>query len=205
MTYEAPLVRRADSVGKLRRLALMPLEIINKGKYDSPKDQVAAAQSYEDICANFLTRDKGYEIARVRDADGKWQNDLLDKSENSSIQELYREWHKEKAEKHTASVIQKIGRALNVDGVLVVRITERKMSLAEGGLWACLNIALLNIPLFYLMISADKGAWIYETATGRLVWYEERSAIADERSPITVSLSSLFRDMENAVPRQLIK
>jgi hypothetical protein len=203
VTYKATPYRSADSVGKLRRLVLMPVKIKSyKGKYVSVKDQEAAALSYEDACANFLTEKKGYEIVVVRDTDGKWRRGLFEDSGYDNIQDLYQKWHEEKAEKHTASVIQKIGGALNVDGVLVIRIKERK---PWGGIEGILNIALMNLPLFYNIVSPNIGAWIYETATGRLVWREEHSIFGSEITTARASLISLFADLENAVPRQLIK
>jgi hypothetical protein len=202
-TYKAASYRSADSVGKLRRLALMPVEIKSyKGKYVSVKDEAAAALSYEDACAHFLTGKKGYEIVVVRDKDGKWRSGLFENSGYGTIQDLYQKWHKETVEKNTAPDIQKIGHALNVDGVLVLRIKERKPWGVTAGI---LNIALMNIPLFYNMASPNIGAWIYETATGRLVWREEHSTFGSETIPATDSLTNLFADMENAVPRQLIK
>jgi hypothetical protein len=210
VTYKDSPYRAADSVGKLRRLALMPVEIKSyAAKYAYEKEQEAAqeaaALSYEDACARLLSEKKGYEIVVVMDADGKWQSSLFENSGYNNIQDLYQKWHKETAEKHTTSVIQNIGRALNVDGVLVIRIKERKpWGVTEG----TLNIALVNIPLFYSIASPDLGAWIYETATGRRVWREEHS-IGNEAgvgtTTVTVSLISLFADLENAVPHQLIK
>lgn len=202
VTYKSKPYRSADSLGKLRRLALMPVEIKSyRDKYVSVKDHAAAAVSYEDACANFLTEKKGYEIVVARNADEKWRSGLFEDSGYNNIQDLYQKWHKEAADMQASSVIQKIGGALNVDGVLVIRIKERKpWGLTEG----LLNIALINIPLFYNVASPNIGAWIYETATGRLVWREERSIFGNEAATATDSLISLFADLENAVPRQLI-
>ncbi len=202
VTYKATPYRSADSVGNLRRLVLMPVKIkAYKGKYDSAKDQKAAALSYKNACAHFLTEKKGYEIVVVSDTDGKWRSSLFENSGYDNIQDLYQKWHKEKAEKHTASVIQKIGGALNVDGVLVIRTKERK---PWGAIEGILNITLMNIPLFYSLASPDIGAWIYETAKGRLVWREEHSTFGIETTRAS-DLIRLFADLENAVPRQLIK
>jgi len=203
VTYEGTQYRKASSVGHLRRLAIMPVEIKPyKGKYSSTKDQEAAELSYENACIKFLTEKKGYEIVAVRDAEEKWRSELLSDSRYSSIRDLYQKWHQEIGKGDATSVIQKIGRALNADGVLVVRLKERK---PWGGLDGILNIALMDIPLFYRLISPDIGAWIYETATGRLVWSEEHSIFGGDPSKVSNSLISLFAELENAVPRQLIK
>ena len=153
-----------------------------------------------------MNNKKGYEIVVVRNEDGRWRSVLFEGAGFNHIQELYQKWNKEKVEKHTTSIIQKIGGALNVDGVLVIRIKERK---PWGTIDTLLNLTLMNIPLFYNLASPDIGAWIYETSTGRLVWSEEHSIFGNETAPtpipITESLIDLFVDMENAVPYQLTK
>lgn|GEM_PF-1129924 len=204
VTYEATQYREANSVGNLRRLAVMPVELKPyKGKYSCEKDQEAAALNYENACIKFLTEKKGYEIVVVRDSEEKWRSELLSDARYSSIKDLCQMWHKEIAKGNTVSVIQKIGRALNVDGVLVVQIKERK---PWGVADALLNLALLDIPLFYNIASPEVSAWIYETATGRLIWREERSiVITGNESVNTDSLISIFEELENALPRQLIK
>jgi hypothetical protein len=202
VTYNTAQYRGEASVGKLRCLALMPVEIKSyKGKYISLKEQEATAQSYGDACGNFLINEKGYEIVVVRDIDGKWQNDLIEKSGYDNIQDLYKKWHKKSGEKHAVSDIHKIGQALNVDGVLVIQIKERK---PWGITQALLNIALMNIPLFYKIGSPTIGTWIYETTTGRVVWSQEYSDI-DQEDEVSFSYIKLFADLENAVPRQLIE
>lgn len=204
VTYETPLYRSADSVGILRRLALLPMEIksYKGGKYEAANDQEAAALIYEGACANFLTEKKGYEIVVVRDADKKWRSELLKNSGYDNIQDLYQEWRQGTAEKHTAMVIQKLGRALNVDGVLVIWVKQEKpWGLTEG----ILNIVLIDIPLFYHMASPDIGAWIYETSTGRLVWREEYSLFDVVDTITTDSVINLFTDLQNAIPQQLLK
>lgn len=201
LTYEAPQYRSVNSIGNLRRLALMPIEITYyKGKYDSAKEQLTVALSYEVACANYLTNDKGYEIVVLREVDEKCRNGLLENVECICNQELYQKWGKMTAKKKTASVIQEIGRMLNVDGIIVIWIEEQKPWTWE----AVLNIALMNIPLIYEIISPNIGAWIYETATGQLVWSEKHSIEPGVSSNLE-NLVNLFADLENAVPRQLIK
>lgn len=206
VTYKDTPYRAANSIGKLRRLAVMPIEIESyNGKYASEKEQEAAALSYQETVAKFMIEKKGYEIVVVRDEDGKWQDDLLGTPGHDNIKDLYQKWHKEPADKHTTSVIQKVGRALHIDGVLVIRIKERK---PWGVTEMILNIALLDIPLFYAIASPNIGAWIYEVSTGRLVWREEHSAdtaIFGLPGTTTDFLISLFANLENAVPHQLIK
>ncbi len=214
VTYELPQYRSASSVGNLRRLALMPIELASyKGKYDSEKDQLTAALSYENACASFLTDKKGYEIVVLRDVDEKCRNGLLEDVECICNQDLYQKWKKTTAKKKTASAIQEIGRALNVDGILVIwdkgrealRVQEEDWELWRKGLWAVLNVALGFTPIYYYEMTPDIGAGIYETATGQLVWREAHSISASGFSSASGRLVNLFTDLENAVPRQLIK
>ncbi len=93
---------------------------------------------------------------------------------------------------------------LNVDGILVIWIKERRVNEGKWGLrGALLNLALMNSPLFYHIVTPDSGASIYETTTGQTVWREAYSVAP--ASTFCVSLVDLFTDLENAVPRQLIK
>jgi hypothetical protein len=190
----------------------MPIELKSyKGKYDSEKDQLAVALIYENRCANYLATKKGYEIVILRDLDEKCRNGLLKNVEYICNQELYQKWKKTTAKKKTASIIQEIGRALNVDGILVIWIKERRFPEESGQEWwrtslyAGLNVALLMTPIWYSQFAPDVGAWIYETATGQLVWREAHSPSADMGPNASDRLVNLFTDLENAVPRQLIK
>ncbi len=63
--------------------------------------------------------------------------------------------------------------------------------------------------LSYNICAPDIGASIYETDTGKLVWRESHSVVAGDPTilspPASDYLVDLFADLENAVPRQLIK
>ncbi len=206
-TYKETPYRSAESVGNLRRLALMPIEIESQKRGEgSAENEAAAAASYEDACVTFLTEKKGYEIVVFRQADGALQEGVLADSGYSNIQEFSRKMREGAEDARRAELIHRIDAALHVDGLLVVRIKERKpWGTAEG----LLNIALLNVPLFYTIASPNIGAWIYETATGRLVWRLEYSSAASssygERMTAAESVFRLFADLDNAVPRQLIQ
>jgi hypothetical protein len=197
LTYTATLDRRPDSTGKLRRLALMPVELEPySGEYASKKDEEAGGFRYQDACAGYLTEKKGYQVVVVRD----------------TVQDWYREWKKDEGEDHAPRVVQEVSRALNVDGVVVVRIKGRK---PWGTLEGLMNIALINIPLFYRIGTTNIGAWIYEGASGRVVWQHEVSDIsgtngdaattAATTNTTTAFLIGLFTNLENAVPRQLVE
>lgn len=100
-------------------------------------------------------------------------------------------------------MVQEIGRVMKVDGLVVIRYKERRQWNAFDGI---LNIALMNIPLFYRFSAANMGAWIFETNSGRMVWRTEQAGDfgMHEGSPGS-ELNILFYNMENAVPLQLIE
>ncbi len=203
-TYKAGAHRSADSVGRLRRLAVMPVELKSyEGKYATAQDRAAAARGHQEDCARFLTDEKGYEVVIVADGDGKWTAGLFaEGGQGEEMEDLYKRWREETADGHTPSVVQRIGGALRVDGVVVVEIKEPKpWGVAEG----LLNLALVNIPLFYSIAAPDIGAWIYETATGRLVWRRERSSFGEKGVSHVPRVTELFTDLDNAVPRHLTK
>ncbi len=204
VTYEAPQYRSDSSIGNLRRMALMPIEITSyKGKYDSKKEQLTAARSYEDECANYLASNKGYEIVVLRDTGERCQSGLVENVEYICNKELYEKWKRTTKKKKTVTTIREIGRAINVDSILVIWIKERRINEGNWGWIGCLNVFLMNIPLFYHIIAPDVGASIYETVTGQPVWSEAHS-LAGEMGTSDF-LVDIFADLENAVPRLLIK
>ena len=81
--------------------------------------------------------------------------------------------------------MQEIGRELNVDGVLIIWIKEQRINEGKWTWELGLNIALMNIPLFYHIVAPDFGASIYETVTGQLVWREEHSVAPDPEGRLT--------------------
>jgi len=208
ITYTSTPRRSITSVGILKSLALMPVELkAFEGKYSSVKNQVAAACGYATISASYLRENKGYQIIIVGNSEGSWNFLLFKNTSPAQIDEWLQQWHSESGGNHSAELVQTIGKRLNVDGVLVVKVVERKPWNTFDGL---LNIALMNIPLFYNIAKPVAGAWIYETATGKIVWSEEHSGLAqgvdsglgsDQPFPIT----DLFYDLDNAIPHQLIE
>lgn len=202
VTYNSTIERASNSIGRLRRLALMPITLETyEGRYSSKKDYEDSVQYYTRECARYLHIDKGYSVIVVSEPDGTWKRSMFIYRESHKVTEWSHQWSQELEESHSASIVNEIGLALHADGLLVVKIAERKPWSAAGGL---LNIALLNIPLFYNIARPDMGAWIYETSSGKLVWSEEHSTFSDgENRPFYIN--DLFRDLDNAVPIQLTK
>ena len=212
VSYKETPYRSSNSIGLLRRLVIMPVaHEPYKDEYTSVKEQEAAAQSFQKVCADFLTDIKGYEILTIKDVGGEWDwdrigyNNNAESPESSNLNNLYQQWHEETAGKHTEQVIQKIGRTLNADGVVVMWVKEREAWDAIDGI---LNIAFMNAPLFYNLGYPNIGAWIYETSSGQLVWSAKHSTFGEVEGTSTSNMNhvvNLFVNMENAVPSQLTK
>jgi len=200
-TYTSAPHRPANSVGKLRRLALMPVELeSHKEKFTSEQERANTALAYQDICARYLSARKGYEVVKVRESNEAWSA-RLSETGREEARTLFRQWRKRNAGKHTAMMVKRLGSLLGVDGIVVVWIRERAPMGAAGGM---ANIMLMNLPLFYRMASPDTGAYIYETASGRLVWSEEQSNV-DAIEDMETALTGLLSNLENAVPAPLAR
>ncbi|MGD9365652.1 MAG: hypothetical protein PVH87_08155 [Desulfobacteraceae bacterium] len=203
VSYPMPPHRNADSIGILRRLAIMPMDIIPlSGPNSSEPDLTRRAVNYETECANYLSSVKGYEVVLARNVENDWRQWLSAEDGYGSDREAYRKWRSGAEQERTRSVVGKIGRAMQVDGIIVMRMKERKPWNAFDGI---LNIALMNIPLVVLMSKSNIGAYIFETDSGRMVWRTEQSTFGSEEISYGRALTGLFFDMENAVPRQLIE
>ena len=202
VTYQETPYRSSDSIGLLRRLAIMPLvHEPYKGKYTSLEDQEIAAQRFQKACADYLVDKKGYEILVIKDFKGEWVSNNIESFEYDNLNDAYLQWHEESSGKHSAQLIRKVGKSLNVDGVVVVWVKERD---GWGVIDGLLNITLMNAPLFYNLSVTNIGVWIYQTSSGNIVWRMEQSTVPGEKTYDTL-LTDLLVDLDNAVPRQLIK
>lgn len=203
ITYSDPGFRNSASLGKLRRLAIMPVELVPyEGQFGTPEEHAEAARKYAAACESFLSERKGYETVTVFEHEGEWTGDARLKLERQEGGDLRARWIAENTDKHSEEVIRQIGRGLGTDGVLAIRIVEWKpWNTAD----ALRNLALLNGPLFRRLATPNVGAWLYETSTGRLVYAVERSTGPDPESGVTdpEDIHVLFLEMENALPRQL--
>ena len=93
-----------------------------------------------------MTDEKGYEIVVLREVDERCRNGLMENIECVCNQELYKKWKKTTIKKKTSSAIQEIGRALNVDGILVFWNKERR-DIDDWEFERMFPFALLNVAL----------------------------------------------------------
>jgi hypothetical protein len=210
-SYKAPSYPDPDSVGRLRRLVLMPVEIKSyEGRHDSPKDQTDTALRYESACYGYLTDKKGYDVVRTRDDNGIWNSGMLSTSGYGGIEALNARWREARTGEEKASIIREISRAFGADGVITIQIRELK---PWGFAEALLNIAFMDIPLFYRVISPNIKVCIYQGVSGRLVWRQAQAGFMQvegkdtprRRWSASGNLVPLLEDLQNAVPPQLLK
>jgi hypothetical protein len=214
ITYEVPAYRAERSVGNLRRLAILPARMKPVGYFAIPtaepeRESRPSGMWLSRGAATYLASAKGYETVLVADDQGVWRPEALVRAEFGSVRELAAAWDAARTEQEVEAVVQRIGRALGVDGVVVLWSVYSAVDKndAQGVGWGLLNILLLNIPLFYAIGHPYAGATIYEAASGKPAWKIELSGMQSPASGsgTEVSASQLFENLENAIPRQLVK
>jgi hypothetical protein len=215
ITYQVPAYRAERSVGNLRRLAILPPQMKRVGHFSIPVAQEDKAsrpsgQSLSRDAATFLATEKGYETILVTDAEGAWRPQLLVHSEFGSVQELAATWEVARTDSEVEAAVRRIGQAYGADGVVALwtEYMAAEEDESESVTQGLLNIFLVNIPLFYSMSHSYAGATIFETATGRPVWKVELAgpdSPALSRPGKVVPAVRLFENLENAIPRQVIK
>jgi hypothetical protein len=204
-TYRLPAYRSEQSVGNLRRLAVLPVRVRRVGTFSIVKQEERWEAGIAHDAARYLTREKGYQAVPVVDENGGWHPELVVKSEYESIDILKENWEAARSEEDVAATVSKIGRALDVDGIISMWMEEYDTgSTAGGALWGMANIFLLNAPLFYGMMHTNAEAVIYQTYSGQPVWRSRLSG--DSQRKIQPSVTrAFFANLENAIPARLVK
>jgi len=203
ISYPAPTHRNPNSIGILRRMAIMPIDVQPlTGQNNLEAEWIKTAMRCEEECAAYLRKAKGYEIVLARNSKSGWQEILCLEDGCCGIRQIYQAWRDAARRDRTLSMIRDIGHAMNVDGLIVMRIKEKRLWNAFDGI---MNIFLMNIPLVYQLRAPNIGVWIYETASGRMIWRMEQSTFGDRQPSYPDILRGLFGEMENAVPLKLIK
>ena len=200
ITYSVPDYRNNRSVGNLRRLAVLPFAFeLRHGDLEQARAYAATASS---LLAEYLENDKGYAVVAVHATGGGWTADSVhDPALGSALQTT---WDAARTDAQRADAVRRIGRALDVDGVVSGWLEYDSRTLPGGeGLgvtFALMNILLLNGPLFYEMSHDRVRIHIYETASGRTLW---KVAASNPTGPPGVA--SLLGNLENAIPAQLVR
>lgn len=177
-TYAAPLHRTATSVGGLSRLAVLPVDLrVETGT--PPADQTEWEVERQRLAKELQNRVSAYLLTQKG-------------YEARTIETMIAD---------ADAARQSAGRSLHVDGIVMV---ERWIKPPWSTGKAILNVFSMNIPLFRAMNSLNLRISIYETASGRLVWRNERKG---EESDLhaSVDLAGVLGDLDNAIPAQLRK
>jgi hypothetical protein len=198
---DAPIER---SVGKLRRLALLPVKVdvtlpLFGGAFSEKRTRAAEeqlAQGWRWGSELFLTGAKGYEVVRVEDL-----------GEELAVLDALAVWAAaaeadQMAPPETARAAAAAGQRLSVDGFLIIRGLERAPNVTTI---LTILTASLTWPLILLENRQEYRAVIVEAATGRIVWRANvwQSSISMDNPRPKLMPEALFRDIEHAVPKVL--
>lgn len=175
ISYAAEVARAPHSVGRLARLAVLPVTLhievdeSTRSQPDWPARREDIARALQGDIARYLSEHKGYEVVIVDQAVA-----VAD-----------------------AAGVRAAGRRLGVDGLVA---TERWITRPWSTAKAVANIFLLDIPLFMALAADNLRIDIHETASGRLVW---RRTLGGEDSDTAADLDAALGDLDNAVPAAL--
>ena len=205
VTYQVPAYRAERSIGNFRRLGILPVRVRRVGTFSvvTQSERMEAGLVYD--AASYLSERKGYEVVPVVDRGGVWRPEVLLTDEFGSLDDLREAWERARTEEEIADAVRKIGRALNVDGVVSIWLEEYGGgSGAEGGAWAITNLFLANVPLFYALWHTNAEAVVYEVFSGHGIWRNQLSGGFERRALGSVT-EIFFENLENAIPAQLAK
>lgn len=206
ITYKGIDGNLERSVGKLRRLAILPLQV-----KVSPEDQRLCIDPCDwDLLLKNIAKDsydylqekRGYEVIsldpRVSPPDIEGiSSDQSEKIAKVIIQHAASLTEEANSQPEIETLIRDFGKRLKVDGIVVIKGSATDLTLIDGASWY-LTFAL-SIPISMARIGLRLEARIYETTTGKFVWgckiYRGGSPFAS-----SFSGSDLFGTIEPAVP-----
>jgi len=204
-TYRLPAYRSEQSIGNLRKLAVLPVHIRRVGTFSIVDQDERQEAGLTHDAARYLSEEKGYEAVPVVDNDGAWRAELLVTNDHGSLQQLGDAWQGAGSEQDVAAAVSKIGRALKVDGVVSIWLEEYAGGEGVGaGLMGMANIFLLNGPLLYHIMHTNAEAVIHETLSGQPIWRTRLSGDVERRGQPSV-IKAFFENLENAIPARLAK
>jgi hypothetical protein len=203
ITYNVPAYRSERTIGNLMWLAIFP---VRRQRYNvlgtGCELETTDAETAHEI-GNYLSEHKGYRVKVVVDENGVWRPDVIVKNELFSIEKLKEAWESARTDDEISATVKKLGAALHVDGVVFMWAEDRVIRKASP---TAIGLAIFFfIPLFFaapFLVMYDAGrtkseATIYETLSGREVWRSSRSA--------PLHPASIFRNLENAIPSQIVQ
>ncbi len=200
MTYTAPESRADRGVGNLRRLLVLPA--VHSYTPFMPGVTLPASQErsaqimaprLEGVAVRHLSNVKGYEAVHWQAPDREAGKSFTAQELNALSESLV-SWpvFGSRAGGDERALIERIGRAFHVDGMLVIRSVYSDSLFSPG---------LMMFGVGRPGLRVEGG--IYETATGRIMWQGAfwQGGSSDGHSEIR----GMFRDLENAIPAILVQ
>jgi len=198
------------SVGKLRRLVIMPANyiFIHDGKREPNKEAIASEHMF-DWAAQFLHDWRGYEVFGYKEPNTGLTEDLSSSltTNEDSLKELYDWVDKSKVDlklpEKLYKFIESAGSQSKADGILVLQGYQKPPSS-----WVVLSVILsasLTWPLLFVDMEGELKAEIIGVHTGCLLW-KSRMSLFDASKQLTQGeFNRLLNPIENAVPLVLIE
>lgn len=202
ITYETPASDLNRTIGKLRKLAILPgaFTVTRDGE---PQGAEFLRASFVSSTARFLEGERGYTVLVLT-------SDTIEKLDDAELSGLLKDCSIRLASPEEDSragpldpCASQIGRRLDVDGVVVVsgsRVSDR-----QWRFMATLLTASLAWPLLMSQEKIEASATLFEVSSGDPVWRRRFSKSAAEDSGVSADLAVgfLFEGLEHALPEAL--
>ncbi len=208
---QTPAIER--SVGKLRRLVLLPVkhemkQILSKREPEQKNYKVftgAIASSVRELLVNT----KGYDVVPMDLYEDMLPEKLyLSREQVQTRTALLLKWAASSADgedppRDVSNAVSALGRPLNADGLLIIQGYSK-----DNTAMAVLTILTASLTWPLLLASNDFAvrADIYEVSTGKIVWRASWKDIDDMWAlPSDVITRRLFGSLEPAIPKAITK
>ncbi len=208
------------SVGKLRRLAVAPIRFQNvldiwEGWPTEPRKVEQQAEVTGRVMSATLSwlSARGYEAAPLDLHEVLYLEKLGLTPERVTEQlDTLVAWMRSSDDgaqppESTAEIVRRLGRPLNVDGIVVVEGIRRPPNITAT---LAVLTASLSWPLVFFEGKVEMRADIYEVATGKVVWRGKArefygASVFKSQGLVGSVPARLFGELEHAVPRVLVE
>lgn len=206
ISYSVPAETLDRTVGRLRRIAIIPGEFEIRAEWEEV-DAAGFRSAFVSAATSFLTVERGYDVQALDPTNlPEGQDAALDGRLESCIQEVVaRTKGPDRGSESSADAqtcVKRIGRFLNVDGLLVVggaRVSDRDWRFA-----LTLLTASLAWPTLMAQEKIEASADLFEVSDGQLVWRSHFAKSAAEPTDLWVVVGLLLERLEPALPEVLI-
>jgi len=192
-----------DRVSSLRRLVLLPINYEIDGDVSEEWSQEAEAKKAQEAVINYLENWRGYLVKPTcsQQAEGSFSAEEL---RVRLLDQLSSSGKETKLPVETLDTIQKIARAYDADGVLVLKLRYEGLDTKR---WAAVyGITFVTMGIgqyFYLFtLGTHYSAAIFDAKDGELVWYAQSNAVSwSHPVPGDYVGSMAFATLPNALPQ----